>query len=410
LLRNGGLWLKSSARSPWRHERVEDDIVTSLLKRVAETFIPQKLVRWDVPFIGLEGVPRVIILSDQIDATYYATFHFAFEHLQAKGQVDFAVMSSGEVRKSLPRMGTRQFVRHLVTIAAPHAVIFSRFATPSGGDLIELFRAFNIPTLYYCDDDLLNLPHTLGQGVLVTHGAHQVVDARRMCLASVDRVLVSTSHLATVLRAQFPAQHVDVLLYPPYLASLVEQTPREIRSAEDQPMTIGYMGSKGHQHDLLIAVPALVEILERFPQVRFETFGTVMMPDALRRFGQRVAAYGPKSNYKAFLQALYDLKWDIGLAPLVNNDFNRCRSPIKLLEYTACSIPTVASDVSVYRSAMASVCSLLVRDHDWGAALERVVTDPALPRASLDRAREVCTDRFSLSEVAERILAALQIK
>jgi glycosyltransferase involved in cell wall biosynthesis len=354
-------------------------------------------------------VPRVIVLADQIDATYYATFHFAFQYLQAERRIDFAVMSSGAVRKALSRIGTRRFVEHLTTTATPHAVVFCRFATPCGRELIELFRGSGVRTFYYCDDDLLNIPGSLGRGVLAVHGVRQVVDARRACLASADRVLVSTAHLGAVLGARFPAQAVDVLLYPPYLTSLMEPVSRKVRSAEDQSVTIGYMGSKGHQEDLLMIVPALIGILERFPHVRFETFGTVAMPDAVRRFGQQVTAYGPTNSYSEFLQTLHHLDWDVGLAPLRNNAFNLCRSPIKFLEYTACGIPTVASDISVYRSVMESGGGLLVQDHDWDAALERAVKDQTFGHVFLDRARAVCAERFSLPEVAERIVAALQI-
>ena len=376
---------------------------------MAGAFIPKKVVQWDVPLSGLEQVPRVIILSDHIDATYYATFHFPLQYLQAKGLLDFATMSSAGVGTCLSRMGTGEFVRHLVDRVAPHAVIFSRFATPSGNELLEMFRSFDVPTLYYCDDDLLSLPQSLGQGVLTAHGAKQVLETRRACLTVADRILVSSSYLAMVLSAQLPSQRIDVLFYPPYLAPLITQTPKHGCQVEDKPVTIGYMGSKGHQQDLQIAVPALVNVLKQFPMVRFETFGTIVMPEALLRFGERVAAHAPRNSYKEFLQSLYDLRWEVGLAPLADNTFNRCRSPIKFLEYTACNITTVASDVSVYRSVMEAGGGFLVPDHDWDAALDHVVTDVPFRRMCLDHAREVCADQFSLPDVAAGLLATLQV-
>ena len=65
-----------------------------------ETLSPQAPIHWDVPFRGLKGRPKIIILSDRMDATYYATFHYPLQYLQDRALLDFAVMSGAEVRKS----------------------------------------------------------------------------------------------------------------------------------------------------------------------------------------------------------------------------------------------------------------------------------------------------------------------
>lgn len=381
-----------------------------LIKRAVGTLSSQKPIRWDVPFRGLKGRPRIIILSDRMDATYYATFHYPLQYLQDRALLDFAVMSGAEVRKSVSRIGeAHRLVDHLIAREAPHAVIFSRYATPYGRELLEAVRSHSITTLYYCDDNLLNLPGNLGTSVLAAHTDHEVVEQRRACIATADRILASTSYLAETLKGQFPGQQTKALPYPPYLACLVRPTARQGDPTDVQTVTIGYMGSKGHQRDLEMAVPAIAETLERFPNTRFETFGTIAMPDALHRFARRVDAHGPKNNYQEFLQGLHDLHWDVGLAPLVDDSFNRCRSPIKFVEYTACNIATVASDVGVYRPAMRPGCGLVVQEQEWSSALEQFVTDAQLRRACLDQAREVCARQFSLQEVAAGLLAALEI-
>ena len=133
------------------------------------------------------------------------------------------------------------------------------------------------------------------------------------------------------------------------------------------------------------------------------------MPSDLHRFRGRVAGHGPVNNYLEFLQALNHLHWDVGLAPLIDDSFNRCRSPIKFLEYTACHIPTVASDVSVYRSAIEAGCGLLVRDQDWRPAIESLLSDGKLRQSCIDRAQDACERRFGLEEVAARLLLSLDI-
>jgi hypothetical protein len=133
------------------------------------------------------------------------------------------------------------------------------------------------------------------------------------------------------------------------------------------------------------------------------------MPQPLHRFGERVGAHGPKNGYQNFLQALHDLRWDVGLAPLIDDSFNQCRSPIKFVEYTACNVVTIASDVGVYRPAMRPGCGLLVREQDWRSGLEQFVTNADLRRSCLDQAREMCGTQFSLQEVAAGLSEALKI-
>jgi len=42
---------------------------------------------------------------------------------------------------------------------------------------------------------------------------------------------------------------------------------------------------------------------------------------------------------------------DVAIAPLALHDFNRCKSPIKLLEYGALGIPVICTDIEPYREA-----------------------------------------------------------
>ncbi len=65
----------------------------------------------------------------------------------------------------------------------------------------------------------MDLPANLGNGVLATHADQEVVEQRRACLATADRILASTSYLAETLKGQFPTQQTQVLLYPPYLSA-----------------------------------------------------------------------------------------------------------------------------------------------------------------------------------------------
>lgn len=383
--------------------------VMHCLRKVVSTVMLRKGIAWDVPFRGREGVPRILVLSDCMDATYYVAFHYPLQDLQARGLADFAVLSGDGMRRNVQRYEPETVVKHIMSRYRPHVVIFSRYASPYAKELIESFQSYHVRTLYYSDDNLLDLPESLGPGVRSQHATAEVEKARRICFASVDGILVSTSHLATVMQKQFPGQTIYQLLYPPYLGHLIKKTPGGTSRLKGKAVTIGYMGSRGHHRDLLKVAGAITRILDEIPETRFETFGTIAMPEELRRFGNRVATHKPRNSYGEFMQYLHDLQWDIGLAPLEDNEFNRCRSPIKFLEYTACGVATVASDIGVYRSVIGHQMGLLVADDEWVPSVRLAVTNPALRRLFLSNAGKICADRFSFRKVTDDLARVLNL-
>lgn len=72
--------------------------------------------------------------------------------------------------------------------------------------------------------------------------------------------------------------------------------------------------------------------------------------------------------------------FDIGLAPLQDNDFNLSKSQIKWLQYSSLSVPTIASNVGPYQEIEDGVTGLKVKakgsQHDrWVKALEKLIFD-----------------------------------
>jgi len=62
----------------------------------------------------------------------------------------------------------------------------------------------------------------------------------------------------------------------------------------------------------------------------------------------RVKVIGGTPSWKKYPRALSRRKWDIGICPLINDEFNRNKSHIKWMEYATFKIPAVASKVYPY--------------------------------------------------------------
>jgi glycosyltransferase involved in cell wall biosynthesis len=77
------------------------------------------------------------------------------------------------------------------------------------------------------------------------------------------------------------------------------------------------------------------------------------------------------------------IRWDVALAPLRDNAFTRCKSDIKLLDYSAIGAAGIYSRVPAYATSVRhGVTGWLTDNHPdaWFEALRTLLGDPALRR------------------------------
>jgi len=121
---------------------------------------------------------------------------------------------------------------------------------------------------------------------------------------------------------------------------------------EDDVITIAYQGGTSHVGDLLFTEfhSALAYILGKYQgKVRFQIFG--FLPTELDSLPYVEHIKGKIDFYDWIeIYKKYSPFWDIGVAPLEENDFNIYKSPIKVMEYGISQVPTIASPVGPYLS------------------------------------------------------------
>lgn len=343
----------------------------------------------DEPQVGR----RLMVFTEHFNATYAISFDIPLRELHARGEASFRAYDQKAVAE-----GGAGCWRAWLDSFRPQVVFLTRYGQADGIEMLRDCHSRGIPVVYHIDDNLLDLPPSLGAEILKRQGA--AAEARRAMLQQCDLIYASTPVLAQVLHARFPGKPLFQGIYAAAFEAQVPPTP------EGAPQTIGYMGSKGHKEDLTLAVPALVSLMEARPQLRFETFGTIEMPQELRRFGDRVRHHTVQKAYREFLQTLSGLNWSIGLAPLVDEPFNQCKAPTKFIEYTGCGIPVVASNVNVYRDAIPAGCGLLVKE-DWQAAIGSLLDDADARSALTQAAREHCQQVFAPTILQAQLLTVV---
>jgi tetratricopeptide (TPR) repeat protein len=138
--------------------------------------------------------------------------------------------------------------------------------------------------------------------------------------------------------------------------------------------------------------------------VRFELMGDPVLAEPFAaldadRFGFVMA--GTLPQYLAWLEGL-----EIGLAPLLPTEFNRCRSDVKFLEYASRSLVPVLQNLDPYRHLAGSGAALLFDNpDDLIHQLDRLVAEPALRQTIASAAHALVGQERRLDQHASGRLA-----
>ncbi|HVZ10173.1 glycosyltransferase [Rhodopila sp.] len=251
--------------------------------------------------------------------------------------------------------------------------------------LIRTVRANRAPLVYDLDDDLLNIPPSHPDAAELRPKARLV----RHLLTAADTVWVSCDGLRERVAELRPDAAV--------LANALDERlwaydPIPTRF-QPHPLRILCMGSMTHAEDLAVIRPALERLLAEYPdQVTIDVLG--MTPEWHLSGGLRraVPPFHATQSYPAFVHWLHAVSpaWHVGLAPLADTRFNRCKSPIKAMDYAALGLAVLASDVPAYRGSLADgVAGRLVPNDPvaWLDALSWLLRDPDQWRAHAAAAR-----------------------
>lgn len=288
---------------------------------------------------------------------------------------------------------------------SPDLLVLSRCTSPLGADWTRLARAAGIPVIFHIDDDLLAVPASLGASKFKAYNSPERLQALRDNIEGSDLLYVSTAELAK--RFHEHGIRAPIVAGDVYCAVAMDEI-----GALTAPATgpvIGYMGTAGHAADLAMIMPAVCEVMECVSGLQFEVFGTIKMPSELDRFGSRVRHIPPVPDYAHFLPFLRSLGWWVGLAPLEDNIFNRCKADTKWVEYSLAGMAVVASDLPVYHRACAQGAGVLAKtNHDWRQSIMALLDQPADRAEMIQAAQQKLRAAYTHESLRKQVLAVFE--
>ncbi len=157
-----------------------------------------------------------------------------------------------------------------------------------------------------------------------------------------DGVIVTCERLKETLAARVSQRfHIleNHLPKPPYIIEA-------LRRKKTPCISIGWAASLGHIADLLSIVPVLKRTLARFPEVRLHVMGNETIPSLLDIPPGRLSFtnWGTMDEYFSFWEKVH-----IGIAPLLDTGYNRCRSDIKAVEMSSMGVLPLLANSPPYR-------------------------------------------------------------
>nr|WP_294529364.1 glycosyltransferase [uncultured Rhodopila sp.] len=258
--------------------------------------------------------------------------------------------------------------------------------------------------LYDLDDDLLNIARTHPDAEELRPKAPTV----RRLLGLADEVWVSTAPLADSLRRAARA----ITVVPNGLDERIWAAVQPVQPHAAGPVRLLCMGTTTHEHDLAMILPALARLKEEFgADVEIEIIGMTGAADLPPGINRVCLPRHATQSYPGFVTCLSTMRngWHIGLSPLLDTPFNRCKSAIKAMDYAALGLAVVASDVEVYRGCVADgpAGQLVANDpRAWYAALAWLIRNRALRVSVAGGARAAFLATSSLAVQADTRRAA----
>lgn len=165
-------------------------------------------------------------------------------------------------------------------------------------------------------------------------------------------------------------------------------------------LRVGWIGTPTNWQNVEPLLPAMLPAIQRHGAVlRAIGAGAAARPAP----GLELADWR-EAEELAELQAM-----SVGIMPLLDEPFQRGKCGYKLIQYMACGVPVVASPVGVNAEIVGDRSSGLLADSadQWVAALDRLLSDPALRVTMGAAGRATAVEKFSLAAHQPRLLRTL---
>jgi glycosyltransferase involved in cell wall biosynthesis len=243
-----------------------------------------------------------------------------------------------------------------------------------------------------------------GQNINLFQNAMRLEHVKQ-AVRDADMVITTTNILADVYRP-FCKQ---IKVIPNCIDPKVWQ-PLDIKKTDE--VRLFWSGGHSHYEDIYQLKEVLPAIAKKYPKVKFVFMGC-KWDSLLKGVPEDRIEFHPWVHTQAYPYKTMSLNVDIGIIPLRDTNFNRCKSAIKWIEYGSIGIPCVATYIPPY-SEMAKIRSdngIFIRHNDkkaWIDGISMLIENADLRKKMGATARQTVLDNFDIHNVCKQYQTAFE--
>jgi tetratricopeptide (TPR) repeat protein len=276
-------------------------------------------------------------------------------------------------------------------------VVLNMVCDPDLLPMIEARSRRNLLTVYEVNDDVACMQPFNPAAGYFANPDHQILF--RMLLRACQAVQFCTPELHRIY-GKFASKSA---VFPNQIQRSPSPVERATRSADGRTV-VGWGGSFGHLQDIAEVAEPIIDWVNRRQDVVLH----LMCAEKIWALFERLEPCKKRHTLAAGIEEYHDFiaSLDIGLAPLENTGFNRCRSDVKFLEYALHGVVPVVSSLTPYeRTVEHRKTGMLFRDSaEMLSILDELLDAPELRRTIATQAtRYVTEQRQEFTHAAERI-------
>ncbi|WP_409200105.1 glycosyltransferase domain-containing protein [Methanobrevibacter sp. DSM 116169] len=328
-----------------------------------------------------------IFLEDtfvNMNACPYLRLHGPLKELSKSKDYHFFVYG----REVLPVINQKKFLN----VKLFDIIIIQRIS-PYSDIILKKAKKHGIKIIYETDDDLLDISRDHPSFDYI----YPHIKSIKKLMNNVDAITVSTDELSKRL-----SEYNNINVIRNYFANDILKI-KSNNEPSDNTIKIGYFGTFTHFSDLELIKNVILILKHEMKKlninVEFEVIGGANFEDDswINRIELPYYPMGLKTFYR-WLEPKID--WDIGIVPLLPSEFNRSKSELKYIEFTALGIPTVSSDTDIYKHAISDGINgfFANTEEEWVEKIEKLILDKKLREKIVSNAQKDISTNYRLSD------------
>jgi glycosyltransferase involved in cell wall biosynthesis len=199
------------------------------------------------------------------------------------------------------------------------------------------------------------------------------ISTLKAAVALADMVTVTTPILAEAYK-----QYNDNVVDLPNCIDLNLWRPLDLKPKDE--IRLFWAGGSSHYEDWCLLSTVIPEIMDKYKNVKLVLLG-MKFDGTLSGIDKDRIEFHPWVHTSAYPYKVAGLNPTIGVIPLVDNEFNRAKSPLKWLEMSALGVPCVTSLVSPYKEIATENNGVFIKNNSasgWVRGISLLIEDAIL--------------------------------